>query len=37
MGRHYQKAIPMRPAYDEFTPKMIEDIKKIIEGGGGSA
>lgn len=24
----------MRPAYDEFTPKMLEDIKKIIEGGG---
>ena len=26
----------MRPAYDQFTPKMLEDIKKII-GGGGSA
>lgn len=24
----------MRPAYDEFTPKMLEDIKKIINGGG---
>lgn len=23
----------LRPAYDEFTPKMLEDIKKIIEGG----
>ena len=23
----------MRPAYDQFTPKMIEDIKKIISGG----
>lgn len=27
----------LRPAYDELTPKMLEDIKKIIEGGGGSA
>lgn len=27
----------MRPAYDEFSPKMLEDIKKIINGGGGSA
>ena len=24
----------LRPAYDEFTPKMLEDIKKIINGGG---
>ena len=23
----------MRPAYDQFTPKMLEDIQKIIEGG----
>jgi hypothetical protein len=23
----------MRPAYDEFTPKMLEDIKRIIEKG----
>ena len=23
----------MRPAYDQFTPKMIEDIKKIMGGG----
>lgn len=23
----------LRPAYDEFTPKMLEDIKKIISGG----
>ena len=22
----------MRPAYDEFTPKMIEDMKRIIKG-----
>ena len=27
----------MRPAYDEFSPKMLEEIKKIIEGGGGNA
>lgn len=24
----------LRPAYDEFAPKMLEDIKKIISGGG---
>ena len=24
----------LRPAYDEYTPKMLEDIKKIISGGG---
>ena len=24
----------LRPAYDQFTPKMLEDIKKIIEKGG---
>ena len=24
----------MRPAYDELTPKMLEYIKKIINGGG---
>ena len=24
----------MRPAYDELTPKMLEDIKKMINGGG---
>ncbi|MCQ2798191.1 MAG: HK97 gp10 family phage protein [Bacilli bacterium] len=24
----------LRPAYDELTPKMVEDIKKIISGGG---
>lgn len=24
----------LRPAYDEFTPRMLEDIKKIISGGG---
>lgn len=27
----------LRPAYDEFSPKMLEDIKKIIEGGGSNA
>ena len=27
----------MRPAYEEFTPKMLEDIKKIIERGGDNA
>lgn len=24
----------LRPAYDQFTPKMLEDIKKIIRSGG---
>ena len=24
----------LRPAYDEFAPKMLEDIEKIISGGG---
>ena len=24
----------LRPAYDEFSPKMLEDIQKIIERGG---
>lgn len=23
----------LRPAYDEFAPKMVEDMKRIIEGG----
>lgn len=23
----------LRPAYEEFTPKMLEDMKKIISGG----
>lgn len=27
----------LRPAYDQFTPKMLEDIKRIINGGGGNA
>lgn len=24
----------LRPAYEEFTPKMLEDMKRIINGGG---
>ena len=24
----------LRPAYKEFTPKMLEDMKRIINGGG---
>ena len=24
----------LRPAYDELTPKMLDDIRKIINGGG---
>ena len=24
----------LRPAYDEFAPKMLDDIRKIINGGG---
>ena len=24
----------LRPAYDQFSPKMLEDIQKIIRGGG---
>ena len=27
----------MRPAYDEFSPNMLEEIQKIIERGGGNA
>jgi len=31
----YVNARPfMRPAYDAFTPKMVEDIKEIIKQGG---
>ena len=33
-GKHISARPFMRPAYDEFTPKMLEDIKKIINGGG---
>jgi len=24
----------LRPAYDQFSPKMLEDIQKIIRSGG---
>ncbi len=34
-GGKFVSARPfMRPAYEEFTPKMLEDIQKIIKGGG---
>lgn len=33
-GKHVNARPFMRPAYEAFTPKMLEDIKKIIEGGG---
>lgn len=32
-GKHVAAQPFMRPAYDQFTPKMLEDIKKIINGG----
>lgn len=32
-GKHVAAQPFMRPAYDRFTPKMLEDIKKIINGG----
>ena len=32
-GRHVPARPFMRPAYDTFTPKMLEDIKSIIKGG----
>ena len=32
-GRHVEARPFMRPAYNEFTPKMLEDIKAIIKGG----
>ena len=31
-GRYVAARPFLRPAYDEFTPKMLEDIKKIIKG-----
>lgn len=31
-GKHVPARPFLRPAYDEFTPKMLEDIRKIIEG-----
>lgn len=34
----YVSARPfLRPAYDEFTPKMLEDMRRIIERGGANA
>ena len=32
-GKHVEARPFMRPAYNEFTPKMLEDIKAIIRGG----
>lgn len=32
-GKHVSAQPFMRPAYDTFTPEMLEEIKKIIEGG----
>ena len=32
-GKHVAARPFLRPAYDEFTPKMLEDIKSIIKGG----
>ena len=33
-GVHVAARPFMRPAYDTFTPEMLEDIRKIIRGGG---
>ena len=33
-GKHVEARPFMRPAYETFTPKMLEDIKKIIQRGG---
>lgn len=32
-GKHVAARPFLRPAYDEFTPKMLEDIRKMIAGG----
>lgn len=32
-GKHVAARPFMRPAYDEFTPQMLEDIRRIINGG----
>ena len=32
-GKHVAAQPFMRPAYDTFTPEMLEEIRKIIEGG----
>lgn len=34
-GKHVAAQPFMRPAYETFTPKMLEDIRNIIEGGKG--
>ncbi len=34
-GVHVAARPFMRPAYDTFTPEMLEDIRKIISGGRG--
>lgn len=33
-GKHVAARPFMRPAYDTFTPGMLDEIKKIINGGG---
>ena len=33
-GKHVEARPFMRPAYETFTPQMLEDIKKIIQRGG---
>lgn len=33
-GVHVAARPFMRPAYDTFTPEMLEDIRRIISGGG---
>lgn len=33
-GSHVPPRPFLRPAYDTFTPKMLEEIKKLISGGG---
>ena len=33
-GKHVEARPFMRPAYETFTPQMIEDIKNIIRRGG---
>ena len=32
-GRHVAAQPFLRPAYDKFTPEMLEEIKRIISGG----
>lgn len=33
-GRHVAACPFLRPAYDTFTPGMLDEIKRIINGGG---